>query len=283
MLANKYMYRYVGHVVSAIEKSDLDFWAVNALARDEVHHSAWCSLDAPHLVRLLWICRGRPRPCSRRRLPAVGSVFVFSTKLSKRLSVRIGTYQSRSTCTRNTGASRQVTVREIRGSVVRISGRFLKLFLCANFTLFWGCHVFCYQCKGMYDDEWDVVWAIEKSVIYNIYMLTERCCRCCSVCCFTAIVAACCSSDAVSYCCSSSCAGWPNLVLVYWIWSQCFLSLHSNAIFFLPTPWQYCVAFSLDWPTSSVIAGMRGAKAGVNPPRRISPFTLSVIMRYVIR
>ena len=37
---------------------------------------------------------------------------------------------------------------------------------------------------------------------------------------------------AASCCCSSSCAGWPNLLLVHWIWSQCFLSLHSIAIFF---------------------------------------------------
>ena len=31
-------------------------------------------------------------------------------------------------------------------------------------------------------------------------------------------------------CCSSSCVGWPNFVLVRWIRSQGFLSLHSNAI-----------------------------------------------------
>ena len=70
------MYRYVGHVVSAIEKSDLDQVAVNALARDEVHHSVRCLLDVPHLARLSRLCRGRPRPCSRL-LPAGVAPFVF--------------------------------------------------------------------------------------------------------------------------------------------------------------------------------------------------------------
>ena len=48
------MYTYVGHVVAAIDKSDLDlfFSAVNALARDVVHHSELCLLDVPCLARL---------------------------------------------------------------------------------------------------------------------------------------------------------------------------------------------------------------------------------------
>ena len=49
----KSMYRYVGHVVSAIEKSYLDqVLAVNAQTRDEVHHSVWRLLDVPHFARL---------------------------------------------------------------------------------------------------------------------------------------------------------------------------------------------------------------------------------------
>ena len=74
--AYKYMYRYVGHVVSAVEKSYLTrFRDVNALARDEVHHSMCCLLDVPHLARLSRLCR------SSRRLPTTGIVFVFQPKL----------------------------------------------------------------------------------------------------------------------------------------------------------------------------------------------------------
>ena len=69
------MYRCVGYVVAAIKKSDLDqvFGGKRAMARDEVHHSVWCLLDVPHLARPSRLCRGRPRPCSRR-LPAGGAV-----------------------------------------------------------------------------------------------------------------------------------------------------------------------------------------------------------------
>ena len=85
------MYRYVGHVVSAIEKSDLDqVSAASALARDEVHHSVWCLLDVPHLARLSRLCRGRPRPCSCR-FPARGAVLVFLVKIHQR-SIRTYRY-----------------------------------------------------------------------------------------------------------------------------------------------------------------------------------------------
>ena len=103
----------------------------------------------------------------------------------------------------------------------------------------------------------------------QFYIHAECCCRCC--CC--AVLLYCCyrcsSSAAISCCCSSSCAGWPKLLLVHWIWSQCFLYLHSNAIYFWCTLWQYCVAFiyGLVMPTTTVITGMHGAKEGVSPPR----------------
>ena len=83
-------YRYVGHVVSAIEKSDLDK-VLNryALARDEVNHSVRCSLDVLHLAPLSRLCRGRPRPCTRR-LPAAGAVFFFKiTQASIRTYIHI--------------------------------------------------------------------------------------------------------------------------------------------------------------------------------------------------
>ena len=37
---------------------------------------------------------------------------------------------------------------------------------------------------------------------------------------------------------------------------------------------QYCRTYGLDLPTSSVITGMRGTKAGVIPPRRSPPCTI---------
>ena len=40
--------------------------------------------------------------------------------------------------------------------------------------------------------------------------------------------------------CSSSCAGWPDLLLLHWIWPQWCLS--QTRFIFYGTPWQYCVA-----------------------------------------
>ena len=66
------------------------FGAVNDLLMalddvDEVHHSMWCSLDVPHLARL---CRGWPRPCSRR-LPCGRRSFRFS---GQNIELSIRTY-----------------------------------------------------------------------------------------------------------------------------------------------------------------------------------------------
>ena len=50
---------------------------------------------------------------------------------------------------------------------------------------------------------------------------------------------------------------------------QCFLSfIQTRFIFNVFAPWQHCRIYGLDLPTSSVITGMGGAKAGVSPPRR---------------
>ena len=62
------------------------------IARNEVHHSVCCLLDVPHPARLSRLCRGRPRPCSRR-LPATGAVFVFTSKYIFRSLVSICTYR----------------------------------------------------------------------------------------------------------------------------------------------------------------------------------------------
>ena len=45
-----------------------------------------------------------------------------------------------------------------------------------------------------------------------------------------------------------------------------FLCLHSSTKYFGCTPWQCCRIYALDLPTSSVVTGMRGAKAGASPP-----------------
>ena len=47
-----------------------------------------------------------------------------------------------------------------------------------------------------------------------------------------------------------------------------FVSLHSNPFMYPLAVLQLCRIYGLDLPTSSVIAGMRGAKAVVSPPRR---------------
>ena len=87
--------RYVGHVVSATDRSDLDqvLSRRRPIARDEVHQWVWCLLDVPHLARLSHLWRGRPRPCSRR-LPAAGALFVFLVKISNCIFVRIDTNNS---------------------------------------------------------------------------------------------------------------------------------------------------------------------------------------------
>ena len=53
------------------------FWPINEFARDEVHLSVHCLPVMPHLARLSRLCRGQPRPCSRR-VPPRRAVVVFS-------------------------------------------------------------------------------------------------------------------------------------------------------------------------------------------------------------
>ena len=108
-----------------------------------------------------------------------------------------------------------------------------------------------------------------------IYMHREYCCRCCC-CCFVPGMLLYCSAAATPSCCRSSCAGWRiffagSLNLI------CFVSLHSHA-FMYPLA-VLCRIYGLDLPTSSVIADMRGAKAGVGPPRR-SPACISIYTRF---
>ena len=58
----------------------------------KVHHSVCCLLVVRHLSRLSRLCRGRPQPCSRRRLLARRAVFVKKKK-KFRCQVSMRTYR----------------------------------------------------------------------------------------------------------------------------------------------------------------------------------------------
>ena len=97
------------------------------------------------------------------------------------------------------------------------------------------------------------------------------------VCCHTVVDAA----AAACCCCSSSFAGWQKLLLVHWIWFQCFLSLHSTRFFkneFLGSSAAFTASIYLYYIL--VNYGMHGAKAGVSPPRRSPPCIIYVNIRY---
>ena len=79
---------------------------------------------------------------------------------------------------------------------------------------------------------------------------------------------------AVAPCCcySSSCVGWQNLLLVHWIWFQCYFSSFKFDLFFMyPLAVQWHLRPRFAYNTFSVITGMRGAKAGVSRPRWSPP------------
>ena len=110
-----------------------------------------------------------------------------------------------------------------------------------------------------------------------ICVLLKYCCRCC---CSALLYCCCCcccgSSAAVSCCCSSSCAGW-----CWFIESDpsfFFLFIQTRLIFEVPLGGTVSHLRSrFAYSTSSVIAGMRGAKAGVIPPRGRPPRILYVV------
>ena len=131
---------------------------------------------------------------------------------------------------------------------------FVLLAPCISWPIFKSMYVWCLRCRL---SNREVSFVSIQSVAATAAALCMLYLRCCS-------------NAAVSYC-SSSCAGWSNSLLVLWIWSPCSLSLHSDAIYFSCTPWQCRRIYGLDLPTYSVITDMRGAKAGVSPPRRSPP------------
>ena len=133
------------------------FQAVNALDRDEVYLSVRWLLDVPRLARP---SHPSSKPCSRR-LPAAGAFFVFLAFFSKRLFVGIETYPENLSYK---NLSRWIARllypwRVVRGSNPGWWCFFLFSFCCH----FLSCGLF--QSKIVYDD-WGVVWAIQKSVLY---------------------------------------------------------------------------------------------------------------------
>ena len=225
-----------------------------------------------HLARLSRLCRGRPRPCSRC-LPATGAVFVFWSTYTKFLFVRIGTYQSGSTYTRNR-VGQQVGLCHL---VLRVGGSNpgWRFYVCAFFTVFFfvGAIYFvtCTICTMM-------IKVSSEQSNGQFYMRTE-CCRCC---CCSCVLIHCCvvAAAAVLLLPAAVRHRVPDGQICCWFiefdLSVFFLFIQTRFIF-LCTPRQYCRIYALDMPTSSVITGMHGAKAGVSPPRRTPPCIVFVL------
>ena len=115
----------------------------------------------------------------------------------------------------------------------------------------------------------------------SMYLYTPAMCFCCcsSVVCWFSVAGAAAAvrhrvPDGKICCCGSL-----HLIPV-------FFSLHSNTTYFQCTPWQFCRIYSVGflpntkytYHASSVITGMRRAKAGVSPPRRSPPCVTAVLL-----
>ena len=85
----------------------------------------------------------------------------------------------------------------------------------------------------------------------------------------------CCCCAATACCCSSSCPGWQNLFLWFLASDSSVFFLFIQTRFVLNVPLGSTSLPSIylvnTYHASSVIAGMRGGKAGVSLPRRTPP------------
>ena len=114
------------------------------------------------------------------------------------------------------------------------------------------------------------VTAVRRICMYLACIMYTECS--CSVCCYC-----CCGSYfiATAACCyfPPSSAGWQKMLLCNLIPVRYFSSFKHDCFFYVPLG--STVAFTTSicphYYTSSVIAGMRGAKAGVRRPRRSPP------------
>ena len=108
------------------------------------------------------------------------------------------------------------------------------------------------------------------------------CCLCCAMCCYPAVAAApvLLLAAAVRHRVPSNticCCGLLHLIPVFYFSS----SKHELFLMYPLTVLSACTAsiyLSYKYYTSSLITGMRGAKAGVGPPRRSPP----CILRYIL-
>ena len=116
------------------------------------------------------------------------------------------------------------------------------------------------------------VWSEQsRSQFYIIHTECCCCCCCCSVCCYTAFVAAAAVlliPAAVRHCV-------PDGQIWCWFIESdpvfSFSSFKRDCFSMYPLAVLSCRIYGLDLRKSSVIAGMREAKAGVSPLRRSSP------------
>ena len=99
----------------------------------------------PHLTRLSRLCRGRPRPCSRR-LPATGAVFVFLSKSLLRSQAPIRTYRYISICCYCSHVRNRL-VEQVAFTPSAVRSLEWSLFFCcvACFHLFFFWHRVCFH------------------------------------------------------------------------------------------------------------------------------------------
>ena len=152
-------------------------------------------LVVPHLARLSRLCRGRPRPCSRR-LPATGAVFVFWSKYPKRPFVRIGAWQSRSMYAIHKSGVAGTSLSLLAQGLWFESRMAASSLYCKFSSLFVGACIFFTSvdiCSVMIE----VSSEQSRSHFYTHTEYCSHCCCRCSACWYTP----------VSWCCSSSRAG----------------------------------------------------------------------------
>ena len=110
-----------------------------------------------------------------------------------------------------------------------------------------------------------------RMYLYIPAMQVCGCCCCCSVWCYTAVAAA-----AVLLLAAAVCHRVPDGNLLLWSIASdsrvVFPFIQTRFIFRVPLGSTEASIYLINtYHTSSVIAGMRGSKAGVSPPRRSSP------------
>ena len=152
----------------------------------------------------------------------------------------------------------------------RFESRMTFFFLCHfDFFFFRWRHVFCYQCKNTYDDDWGVVWAIEKSVLYAYRLLLPPPLLLLCVAILLLLLQQ--QLLFVIVCrMPNFFAGSLNLIPVF------SFSSFERDLFLMHPLAVLCRIYGLDL-LRLVITGMRGANAGVSSPRRSPPCIINIL------